>query len=52
MGSGLLAIQQLLGHRWLTTPMGYVHASEGMIEAEYAQAADRAAARFVTVKEG
>ncbi|MDT2006378.1 phage integrase family protein [Rhodococcus opacus] len=45
-GVGLMAIQQLLGHRWLTTTMRYVHVADDLIEAEYAQAAKRAAARF------
>jgi integrase len=48
-GIGLLAIQQLLGHRWLSTTMGYVHVAQDAIELEYRQAAERAAARF---KEG
>ena len=47
-GLSLIAIQQLLGHRWLTTTMGYVHVAEESIEAEYQAAAERAAARFVT----
>lgn len=54
-GMGLMAIQQLLGHRWLTTTMRYVHVADDLIEAEYAQAANRAAARFTTAaspKEG
>lgn len=46
-GVGLVAIQQLLGHRWLSTTMGYVHVATESIEAEYAAAAERAAARFV-----
>jgi len=40
-GVGLAAIQQLLGHRWLTTTLGYVHVAADSIEAEWA------AARFV-----
>ena len=46
-GMSLAAIGQLLGHRWLTTTMGYVHVAEESIEAEYEAAAVRAAARFV-----
>jgi site-specific recombinase XerD len=45
-GLGLAAVQQLLGHRWLTTTMRYVHVSAETIEAEYAAAAARAAGRF------
>lgn len=45
-GLGLAAVQQLLGHRWLTTTMRYVHVSAETLEAEYAAAAQRAAARF------
>jgi site-specific recombinase XerD len=48
-GLSLLAVQQLLGHRWLSTTMRYVHVAEGAIELEYQQAAERAASRF---KEG
>ncbi len=46
-GLSLVAIQQLLGHRWLTTTMGYVHVASESIEAEYQAAAERASARFV-----
>jgi integrase/recombinase XerD len=46
-GVSLAAIQQLLGHRWLTTTMGYVHVAAASIETEYQAAAERAAARFV-----
>ncbi len=46
-GLSLVAIQALLGHRWLTTTMVYVHVATESIEAEYAAAASRAAARFV-----
>ena len=48
-GVGLVAIQQLLGHRWLSTTMGYVHVARDCIEAEYKKAAERASTRF---KEG
>lgn len=46
-GVSLAAIQQLLGHRWLTTTMGYVHVATESIETEYLAAAERAAAGFV-----
>jgi integrase len=46
-GMSLAAIQALLGHRWLTTTLGYVHVAAESIEAEYQAAAERAAARFV-----
>ena len=45
-GVGLAAIQQLLGHRWLSTTVRYVHVTDASIEAEYLGAAERAAARF------
>ena len=45
-GIGLAAIQQLLGHRWLSTTVRYVHVADEAIENAYQQAAERAAARF------
>ena len=45
-GIGLAAIQQLLGHRWLSTTVRYVHVADEAIENAYEQAAERAAARF------
>jgi integrase len=45
-GLRLAAIQQLLGHRWLSTTMRYVHVATDTIEAEYQQAAERHAQRF------
>lgn len=45
-GLSLAAVQALLGHRWLTTTMRYVHVASDAVEAEYAAAAERAAARF------
>lgn len=45
-GLSLLALQQVLGHRWLTTTVSYVHVASDAIEAEYARAAERAAARL------
>lgn len=46
-GLSLLAVQQALGHRWLTTTVSYVHVASDAIEAEYVRAAERAAARLV-----
>jgi integrase len=45
-GLRLVAIQQLLGHRWLQTTMRYVHVAAEVIETDYQRAAERAAARF------
>lgn len=45
-GVNLAAIQQLLGHRWLSTTMGYVHVATQTVEDEYLKAAQRSAARF------
>ena len=45
-GLSPLAVQQLLGHRWLSTTMRYVHVADETIEADYQQAAERAARRF------
>jgi integrase len=45
-GLSLLAVQQLLGHRWLQTTMRYVHVADEVIEVEYQQAAERAARGF------
>lgn len=45
-GVSLYAIQQLLGHRWLSTTMSYVHVSSESVEEEYRKAAERSAARF------
>jgi site-specific recombinase XerD len=42
----LVAIQQLLGHRWLATTMAYVHVSSQSVEEEYRKAAERSADRF------
>jgi integrase len=48
-GLSLLAVQQLLGHRWLSTTMRYVHVADEAIELAYQQAAERAANRFQEV---
>jgi integrase len=45
-GMRLVAIQELLGHRWLQTTMRYVHVAADTIETDYQQAAEGAAARF------
>jgi integrase len=45
-GIGLAAIQQLLGHRWLSTTVRYVHVADEAIENAYRQAAERAASGF------
>lgn len=45
-GMKLDAIQSLLGHRWLTTTMRYVHVSSDTIEEQYRLAAERSGARF------
>jgi site-specific recombinase XerD len=45
-GLRLVVIQQLLGHRWLSTTMRYVHLAAELIESDYQRAAERAAARF------
>jgi site-specific recombinase XerD len=45
-GLRLVVIQQLLGHRWLSTTMRYVHVAAELIETDYQRAAERAAARF------
>jgi site-specific recombinase XerD len=44
----LRAIQDLLGHEWLTTTTRYVHVHDGHIEHAWAQANERLAARFDT----
>lgn len=45
-GVSLPAIQQLLGHTWMTTTLRYVHVAENTIEAQYFAAAERSARRF------
>jgi len=47
-GVGLVAVQAVLGHRWLTTTLRYVHVSDETVEAEYAAAAERASRRFLS----
>jgi len=45
-GVGLQAIQQLLGHTWLSTTTTYVHVLEHHIEEQWNQANDRVEARL------
>ena len=45
-GLDLKAIQDLLGHAWLSTTTRYIHVHEGHIEASWAAANERVAARF------
>jgi site-specific recombinase XerD len=45
-GVGLKAIQELLGHEWLSTTTGYIHVHANHIELAWAQANERVAARL------
>lgn len=45
-GIDLKAIQELLGHEWLSTTTGYIHVHDGQIERAWAAANRRVAARF------
>jgi site-specific recombinase XerD len=45
-GMDLKAVQELLGHEWLSTTTLYVHVHDGHIERSWATANDRLAARF------
>jgi site-specific recombinase XerD len=45
-GVGLKAIQELLGHEWLSTTTGYIHVHADHIEHAWMQASDRIATRL------
>lgn len=45
-GMDLKAIQELLGHEWLSTTTRYIHVHDGHIEQAWTAANDRLAARF------
>jgi site-specific recombinase XerD len=42
----LKAIQELLGHEWLSTTTRYIHVHDGHIEKSWAAANERVTARF------
>ncbi|MEV0641633.1 site-specific integrase [Streptomyces sp. NPDC050619] len=48
-GVDIVAIQELLGHEWIATTMGYVHVLGTHIEDSWVKAADRTAARLTGV---
>nr|WP_293775018.1 tyrosine-type recombinase/integrase [Sporichthya sp.] len=50
-GVGLKAIQELLGHSWLTTTTLYVHVSDDHIERSWNQANQRTTSRLIAVEE-
>ncbi|WP_228708051.1 tyrosine-type recombinase/integrase [Amycolatopsis keratiniphila] len=50
-GVDLKAIQDLLGHSWLSTTTGYIHVHDDHIEHAWATANDRVATRLGTGKE-
>lgn len=45
-GMDIIAIQELLGHEWIATTMGYVHVLRTHIEDAWAKAGQRATARL------
>lgn len=45
-GMGLKAIQDLLGHEWLSTTTGYIHVHDTYVEEAWAKANNRVAARL------
>lgn len=49
-GVDIVAIQELLGHEWIATTMGYVHVHGTHIEDSWARAAERSAARLSGVR--
>lgn len=50
-GMDLKAIQELLGHEWLSTTTQYIHVHDEHIEASWAAANDRLTARFAARKD-
>ncbi|ONH51366.1 integrase [Frankia sp. CcI49] len=49
-GVDLKAIQELLGHSWLSTTTRYIHVHDGHVEQAWAQANERVAARLTGVE--
>ncbi|MBT2511666.1 site-specific integrase [Streptomyces sp. ISL-98] len=49
-GVDIVAIQELLGHEWVATTMGYIHVHNSHIEDSWERAADRSAARLGGVR--
>jgi integrase len=45
-GVDIVAVQELLGHEWIATTMGYIHVHRTHIEDSWSKAADRSAARL------
>jgi site-specific recombinase XerD len=45
-GVDIVAIQELLGHEWIATTMGYIHVHRTHVEDSWSRAADRSAARL------
>jgi integrase/recombinase XerD len=45
-GVDLISIQELLGHVWVTTTMGYVHVHRSRIEQAWMAGQERAARRL------
>jgi len=51
-GMDLLAVQELLGHRWVTTTMQYVHVHQTHVEDAWVAGQERAAGRLRGLAEG
>jgi site-specific recombinase XerD len=49
-GMDLKAVQELLGHEWLSTTTRYVHVRSDCIEQAWEQANQRLTARFATTE--